>query len=269
MRLQRVHHQNELRPGDEITLSRRSHRHLATVLRIRPGQLVQLFNGDGFDYTARITGTDRSGITAIVEQQQPARPPSPLTIHCGIALIRPDPFDLCIQKLNELGVAQITPLLTRRSEYRIAAERTDKRLRHWQEIALGSCEQCGRNQPLQIAPPQPFETWLANINATQSTAQDTTHNPVHRRILTPPHQHSEPTAEAALAAPPASVAIASGPEGGFDETELAAAEAAGFQSWCLGPRILRAETAPLVAATLLQARWGDLNDESATPTSAR
>ncbi len=150
-------------------------------------------------------------------------------------------MDWVVQKSTELGVTAITHLLTERVEVKLNAERSAKRQRHWQQIAISACEQCGRNRVPQVAAITSLTQWLPTVQS-------------QRRFVL----HHRASAADASDSAPTSVALLIGPEGGLSEAEIAAEENAGFEALKLGPRVLRTETAPLAALSVLQSRWGDL-----------
>ena len=150
-------------------------------------------------------------------------------------------MDWVIQKATELGVTRITPLLSKRVEVKLNAERTAKRLRHWHQVAISACEQCGRNRLPALGSITSLADWVAVTQAER------------RFVLHPQADASKDSGQT-----PASVALLIGPEGGLTKTEISLAEDAGFEPLQLGPRVLRTETAPLAALAIMQARWGDM-----------
>ena len=150
-------------------------------------------------------------------------------------------MDWVVQKATELGAYSLTPLFTERTEVKLAGERADKKIRHWQQVATSACEQCGRNRLPVINSLQPLHSWLMATEAERKFV-------LHHRSDTATTASNKPT----------SVALLVGPEGGLSAEEINAAEQAGYQSLRLGPRVLRTETAPLAAIAILQARWGDM-----------
>lgn len=152
---------------------------------------------------------------------------------------RGERMDWAIQKATELGVAQITPLFTERCEVRLNDERAQKRLEHWQQIAISACEQCGRSKVPVIHAPQLLKDWQASVQADLKLVL----HPVAQSLT----QHATPH----------TLAFLIGPEGGLTEGEVAQAAEYGFQPARLGPRVLRTETAPVVALSVAQQLWGD------------
>ena len=150
-------------------------------------------------------------------------------------------MDWVVQKATELGVTHITPLLTERTEVKLKAERAEKKLCHWQQIAVSACEQSGRNRVPHVAALTPLNNWLSATEANRKLV-------LHHRAI----KGADPDST------PCSAALLIGPEGGLSDEEIQEAEGEGYQSLQLGPRVLRTETAPLAAITLLQSRWGDM-----------
>ncbi len=242
MRIPRIHTAQRLDPGATVELEAAPSQHLARALRLPVGAEVVLFDGRGGEYAAVIAAVDKRRVTVAVGDHREIERESPLRIHLGIAVSRGERMDWVVQKGTELGVSEISPLLTERTEVKLGRERAQKKLDHWQRIAVSACEQCGRNRLPPINPPQPLAQWLHTAEARC------------RYVL---HHRAAPSATADT--PPGSVALLIGPEGGLTEEEIAAAEACGYEAIGLGPRVLRTETAPLAALAILQARWGDMD----------
>ncbi len=241
MRAPRFYTAQVLEPGGDVELEADPSQHIARALRMPVGAALVLFDGRGGEYPAVIRAIGKRRVTAAVGEHRELERESPLAIHLGIAISRGERMDWVVQKATELGVRALSPLLSERTEVRLAAERADRKLGHWRRIAVSACEQCGRNRLPQINAPQGLDSWLQSANA-------------ERKLVL--HHRAEEIGDHGPA--PASVALLIGPEGGLDAAEIAAAEAAGFRSLRLGPRILRTETAPLAAVAILQARWGDM-----------
>lgn len=241
VRTPRFHTTQPLPAGQTLELESGPSHHLARVLRIQTGAAVVLFNGDGFDYPAQIVTVEKRAVTVALGEAVPAAAESPLTIELGVAISKGERMDFVVQKATELGVTRIVPLLTERVEVRLKGDREERRLEHWRGIAIAACEQSGRATIPQLSAPLPYAQWLAGCSA-------------ERRFVL----HHRTDSALAGTARPASVALAIGPEGGLTAAEIAQAEAAGFEALQLGPRVLRTETAPLAALSILQFAWGDL-----------
>ena len=215
--------------------------YLGRVLRLRPGDRVQAFNGSGSEWPGEVVEVSKRNLTLSLQPAQPGLAESPLQTHLGQAMSRGERMDWAIQKAVELGVGQITPLFTERCEVKLQGERADKRQAHWQQVAISACEQCGRSKIPVIHPPQALADWLGQQHSELKLV-------LH-------HRTDRPLAQLAR---PASLSLLIGPEGGLSADEIQQAEHTGFQPLCLGPRVLRTETAPVVVLTLAQHLWGDL-----------
>ncbi|CAM5565518.1 Ribosomal RNA small subunit methyltransferase E OS=Stutzerimonas stutzeri OX=316 GN=CXK95_14540 PE=3 SV=1 [Stutzerimonas stutzeri] len=212
--------------------------YIGRVLRLSNGSAVQLFDGSGQEYLGELVEVGKKQVRVELRQQLAGLPESPLRIHLGQGLSRGERMDWAIQKATELGVAQITPLISERCEVRLNDERADKRLAHWRQIAISACEQCGRSVVPTIHPPQQLGDWL----------------PVEAELKLVLHPVAAPLTSHAQ---PRTLAFLIGPEGGLSEHEVEQAQQAGFQAARLGPRVLRTETAPVVALSVAQQLWGD------------
>lgn len=244
MRRIRIHVPTPLAVGVEATLPPAAAGHVLRVLRMAAGDAVTLFNGDGNDYAAELVTADRRTAVARVRGIEAAGNESPLPLTLAQGLARGDKMDLVVQKATELGVARIVPLLSERSGVRLDDARGDKRLQHWQMVATGACEQCGRARLPVIEPPQELDAWLGKLDDGGAL----------RLALLPDAQQDL----RGLAMPAAGAILVVGPEGGLGERDIAALQASGFSGLRLGPRILRTETAGLAALAALQALYGDL-----------
>jgi 16S rRNA (uracil1498-N3)-methyltransferase len=229
--------------GSRVTLTGDEHRHLGRVLRARPGMAVTLFDGAGGEVAARVerVGRDETEL-ALGERRTPAAPPAtPITLLTAVP--RGARMDLLVQKTCELGVARIVPLVTERSVVRPEPGRRGSGVR-WETVAREAARQCGRaDLPIVDAP------------ATLAAALGLPGLPARRLVLW--ERLSGRSLRSTLGAP-APTALLVGPEGGFAPGEVAAAEAAGFVPVALGPRILRVETAAIVAVALVAEANGDL-----------
>lgn len=215
--------------------------HLLRVLRSDIGTRFFLFNGKGGAYEAELIEADKKSARARLLSFQPDDHESGLHTHLGQVMSRGERMDYAIQKATELGVTEITPLLSERCELKLRGEeRADKKLEHWRRVAIAACEQSGRNRLPTLHEPRALEDWLA---ATEADC---------RLVLAPAVQGGLPAHIT-----PQRVALLIGPEGGLSEREIAAACAQGFQPWQLGPRVMRTETAPVAALAVLQCLYGD------------
>ncbi len=239
MRTVRLYHPESLIPSQEVQLSSDASRHLLTVLRANEGQALELFNGDGFAYSAKLVNVQKKSASAYIESKQQVANESPLAIHLYQGISRGDKMDLTIQKAVELGVTQITPITSERCGVKLNKERMQKKLEHWQKVAIAACEQSGRNQVPQVNPLKSFVDVITELGE-------------QGLIL-------NPYAEAGIASlrPSQDWKLLIGPEGGFSDDEIALASKHACQQVHLGPRILRTETAGLAVLACLQAQFGD------------
>ena len=243
MRLRRVYVDAPLEAGTRIRLERSAAGHVTRVLRLRVGEALTLFNGRGGEYAASLVESSGAEVTVAVGEYRAIERESPLAITLAQGISRGERMDLVVQKATELGVNQLAPLILERSVVRLDAQQAHRKLNHWHAIAVGACEQSGRNRLPEVLAPATLREFL------QAAA------------LAPTRLLLSPTAARRLEdldAPVSAVSLLIGPEGGLADSEQAAALAAGFSAVRLGPRVLRTETAAIVALTLLQLEFGDL-----------
>ena len=213
--------------------------YIGRVLRHAAGDAVQLFDGSGQEFLGELVEVGKKNVRVELRESFAGLAESPLRLHLGQGLSRGERMDWAIQKATELGAARITPIVSERCEVRLKDERAVKRTAHWRQIAISACEQCGRSVLPQIDAPISLAEWL------QATEADL------KLVL---HPVAEPLASHAR---PGSLAFLIGPEGGLSDAEVEQARAAGFHAARLGPRVLRTETAPVVALSVAQQLWGD------------
>ncbi|MCK0163038.1 16S rRNA (uracil(1498)-N(3))-methyltransferase [Marinobacter sp. S6332] len=242
MRIPRIYTDSPLSEGNHTDLDENAAQHVGRVLRMQPGQELKLFNGDGQDYPATITEAGKKRVQVLVGAPQANQTESPLQITLGQTLSKGDRMDYAVQKAVEMGVSRIVPLTTERCEVKLKGDREDKRLRHWQSIAISAAEQCGRAKVPEILPVMTLGQWLEYSRTFEL-----------RLVL---HHRTEKSL--ASMNQPGAIALMIGPEGGLTADEIAQAEKEGFLSVALGPRVLRTETAPVAAIALCQWLWGDI-----------
>jgi len=238
MRLSRFYIDTPLSLGNHALPDAQAH-YIGRVLRLNAGAAVQLFDGSGMEYLGAISEVGKKQVCVELHEQLPGMAESPLRIHLGQGLSRGERMDWAIQKATELGVSEITPIVSERCEVRLKDERAEKRLSHWRQIAISACEQSGRSVLPVIHAPLELEHWLQQSSADLKLVL----HPLAQELS----KHSTPK----------SLAFLIGPEGGLSDSEVNRAQAAGFQTARLGPRILRTETAPVAALALAQFLWGD------------
>jgi 16S rRNA (uracil1498-N3)-methyltransferase len=215
--------------------------HHAWVLRLQPGSELTLFNGDGGEYVAELAALDKKGASARILAFAERDRELPYEITLAQALPEAAKMDWIIEKAVELGVAAIQPLAAQRCVVRLAGERAEKKLAHWQGVIVAASEQSGRNRLARLAPLDNFSGWIGQ-------------NDLHKRILLTPRA-TQSLPEWARHQPPQAVTLLIGPEGGYSEQEEDAAIARGAIALSVGPRILRTETAGIAALAALNALW--------------
>ena len=244
MRVTRIHVDAVLAVGISVALPEAAAIHLLRVLRLQAGDACVLFNGDGCDYSARITAIDRRQVRVEVESMQSLDNESPLRIVLLQALARGDKMDWILQKATELGVYAIMPVMSERSEVKLDAERSGKRASHWRNVIVSACEQSGRATVPSIAIASSLEQALKVLPEGS------------QRLLLAP---SAPRGLGGLAVSRHCLQVlAIGPEGGWSARDIMLLTSAGFAEVRLGPRILRTETAGIAAISVLQSLFGDL-----------
>ena len=243
MRSTRIHVDQPLSLASEVALPQQAAEHVARVLRMNEGDMLTVFNGDGYDYAATLLSVGKRDVTVRIEDREQVSNESPLKLTLAQGVARGEKMDLIVQKATELGVARIVPLFTERSEVKLDAARAEKRLLHWRAVASSACEQSGRVCVPEVASAQPLQDWL------KSLAKDG----AQRLALLPEGVLQART----LRFGEAGGLLVVGPEGGLGDRDVAALQEAGFQGLRLGPRILRTETAGLAALAALQALHGD------------
>jgi 16S rRNA (uracil1498-N3)-methyltransferase len=243
MRLNRVYAEQPLVTGADVRLPEAAAYHVARVLRLRAGAPLVLFDGSGADFRGEILAVEGDRVLVRVGERSAGLRESPLAITLVQAVSRGERMDWTLQKATELGVRRIQPVLSARSVVRLDASQAAKKLRHWQAIVAGACEQCGRSVLPEVRTPLDLSRYL-----TEAPREG------QRLVLSP----TGPASLAGLASTAARIELLIGPEGGLDDAEFEAAARAGFSPVRLGPRVLRTETAGIVALAVLQALWGDL-----------
>jgi len=220
--------------ADTVRLTGPEAHHLLHVMRARPGHEVTLFDGSGAEFDAVVAATRRSELTLEIRRRRQVDRELSRTITLGVALPKGDRQKWLVEKLTELGVAELVPLATQRG----VAQPTDKSLERLRRSVVEASKQCGRNRLMRIAQPQTWNDWIASVS-----------DAVVRAVA---HPGGVPAAEffRAKTAPTAAISLAVGPEGGLTDEEIELAVAQGLQTIDLGQRILRVETAAIALAVL-------------------
>jgi 16S rRNA (uracil1498-N3)-methyltransferase len=229
-------------PPDSIhegiaTLPRGQAHHLRHVLRIKSGEVVEIFDGSGNGYLGEVVLQD-SGVVVRGLQKIPPRD-IPLRLMLAAAVIKPAKFEWMLEKATELGVDEFLPLITRRSDVKIPESRIESRLQRWNRIVQEASRQCRRMTAPRVAAPLAFSDFLEN----------TALSPCKKYLFyekAPEPWRYDPDL------PPGPVMLCLGPEGGFENGEVEQAGKYGFRICSLGLRILRAETAALAVLSIIQ-----------------
>lgn len=246
----RIYLDRELISGQELSLPPEAYHHTVNVLRHPVGARLSLFNGDGCEHEAQLIAITRKGATVrLLGCREPAVESS-LETTLVQAVIKGERMDYALQKAVELGVTQIRPLLSERIATRLRQDHLEKKLRHWARVIVSACEQSGRTRIPTLLPP------LNTVGAVSALDG--------QGILL------SPSARSRLGGVDGGqrITVFVGPEGGFSDTELGLARDHGITIAGLGTRVLRAETAPVVALTLIQSLWGDMTPDRGATTSA-
>ena len=241
MRNPRIYTDQPLAKDQVVELTDSAANHVGKVLRMKPEEPLILFNGKGSSWQGTIQTVAKKTVTVSLETMIDQVTESPLKVHVGQSLSRGERMDYAIQKATEMGVAEITPLFSERCEVKLNAERQEKRVRHWQQIVISACEQCGLNRLPIIHPPENVTDWMEKQDSDLKFV-------LHHRTDKKLEGFDQPE----------TVSLLIGPEGGLTQEEITQAESSGFHALALGPRVLRTETAPVTAVSVMQYLWGDL-----------
>ena len=246
MALTRLFIDAELRSGQKLRLDSAQARYIGRALRLRIGDQLTVFNGQGGEFCAQAKSITRNAATLLIGEHSDRGTESALKVHLVQGISRGERMDFVIQKATELGVKRISPVHTAYGVVKLDATRAANRRDHWQSVAESACEQAGRTRPPLIDPPMDLNAWFGGRAKQPDT--DLILRPFTTTPLT------------SITTPATKVCLLIGPEGGFNDSEYDDASAAGFQAVSLGPRILRTETAATAALAIVQSMWGDLHE---------
>lgn len=227
-----------------VALSERQHHHLLRVLRLRPGDAVEAFDGRGTRWNAILIESD-GGLELELGARAQVDTGGPLDIHLGQCLSTADRMDWTIEKAVELGVRSISPLSCARSQVRLDSSRAARKLEHWRAVIEAACMQSGCDNLPELHPVRELKTWVQAVDST------------HRLLLDPRSDESLSAFASRAALREDRISLLVGPESGLSDDEVSAAKASGFNPVRLGRRTLRTETAGLAAVAALQALAGD------------
>ena len=249
MHTPRIFVDQSIKLSDVVTLDGSKAHHLAHVLKMRVADPLIIFNGSGGEFRAKVIDVKKDRLQVHIEQHDPVNRESELRITLLLAVLKKDPMRQALQRATELGVSEIIPVWTQHLSDR--KSHPSRRVETWQSIVEGASEQSGRTQVPNIVEPQPFqEVILENQSRSKGLKLIAHLNQGPLKLSQEPFN------------PAAGVTLAIGPEGGFSEAEIKTAVAAGYLPFSIGPRILRAETAPAALLAYLQTRFGDFQLEN-------
>ena len=232
--MNRFYIEAELNVGRILELTESVFHHWVRVLRAKEQEQAIFFNGQGGEYLVTLTAINKKNAFVSVNHFEASDRTPPFKVILGQVMSKGDRMDYAIQKATELGVGTIQLLTSDRCEMRLKYERDQKKLEHWQSVAIAACEQCGMNRIPKIIPPIHVNDWVVS------------ELPNSRFVLAPNKDQAN-----VLLNSSADIALLIGPEGGLSEDEIATANQQQFQNWCIGERVLRTETAPVVALSIL------------------
>ena len=238
--MNRFYIEAELNTGNTIELTESVFHHWVRVLRAKEQEQAIFFNGKGGEYRVTLTEINKKNAFVSVDHFEPADRTPPFKVVLGQVMSKGDRMDYAIQKATELGVTTIQLLTSERCEMRLKYDRDQKKIDHWQSVAIAACEQCGMNIVPKILAPLRLEDWL-NSDL-----------PTTKLVLAPNKDQVD-----VLNSVSKDLALLIGHEGGLSEAEINAANAVGFENWCIGSRVLRTETAPVVALAILNYRLAE------------
>jgi 16S rRNA (uracil1498-N3)-methyltransferase len=248
MRIPRIFIDTELSVNSTFALPDSAFQHLCKVLRLKSDHPIRVFNGREFNgkggqFNATLCDVEKRSANIHVTDFEALDNESPIQVTIGQTLSRGERMDYAIQKSVEAGVFAIQPLFSERCEVKLHDSRAEKRQQHWQQVAISAAEQCGRGVVPIVYPPIELSEWLEKCNEMLKLT-------LHHHSAKPIRQYEQPTNN--------QVALLIGPEGGLTEKEVQLAEKSGFNAIALGPRVLRTETAPVVALSVINTLWGDI-----------
>lgn len=219
-----------------VTLPENVFHHWVRVLRAQTGEQAVLFNGQGGEYKATLAEIQKKTASVHLQHFDPEDRVPRYQVTLGQVMSKGDRMDYAIQKATELGVHAIQLLVSERCEMRLKYERDQKKIEHWQQVAIAACEQCGLNRIPTILPPLSLQDWFGQLESVAG----------RKLVLAPSRQPVR------FDAPfPASLYLLVGPEGGLSQAEIELANTNDFECWTIGERVLRTETAPVVALSAL------------------
>lgn len=252
MRIPRIYHPDNLNIDDLIQLDDNAARHVGLVLRLEIGDKIIVFNNTGYDYLAEISEIQKKKISLKIIEKIKNNTESVLSLHLAQAIARGEKMDWVIQKAVELGVKEITPVITQYTQ----AKASEQKLEHWRKIMISSCEQCGRNILPVLHEAINLSDWLNKMKISENKYNLIFEPEAVMSLGSLDCFASQKDAKLAMTEP-LTMTVLIGPEGGFSPEEITLSQKYAFQSVKLGNRILRTETAAIAAISALQTLVGD------------
>lgn len=246
MRIPRIFIDTELNENTVVALPDSTFQHLCKVLRLKSNHPLRVFNGKGGQFHATLHDVEKRSASISITQFEPLNNESPLQITIGQSLSRGERMDYAIQKAVEAGVYAIQPLFSERCEVKLQDNRAEKRQQHWQQVAISAAEQCGRGIVPIVHSPIELIDWLEKTKCNEVLKLTLHHHCIKPISQLEPQKNNQ-------------IFLLIGPEGGLSEKEVQVSESKGFNSIALGPRVLRTETAPVVALSVINTLWGDIS----------
>jgi len=244
--MNRFYHSKTININEIIFLDDFATHHALKVLRLKKGDELILFNGDGYDFQGQIINIAKKRVEVMINSRRIVANESNLKVTLLQALISNEKMDLIIQKTTELGISEIQPIVCQRGIVKIKNDKIEKRLLHWKQVSIGACEQCGRAKIPVINEPENITKYLEKIIMSDKSL---------KIILSPTAIKSLNEISYSI---DQNIKVLIGPEGGFSKKELELATKKNFLPIKIGPRILRTETAPLSIMSILQYKYGDI-----------
>jgi 16S rRNA (uracil1498-N3)-methyltransferase len=232
-----------LAAGQLIELDAQAAVHLSKALRLKAGDALVLFNGEGGEFAASIEALERRAVRVRVGEFVAREVESPLELVLAQGISRGERMDYTVQKAVELGVSRIIPVDTERTGVNLKGDRQIKRREHWQAVVNSACEQSGRNRVPMVEEVVSLTHWLGRAPEGLKLVL---HHRAEQGLL-------------GMVPPQGPVILLIGPEGGLSDHEIELAQGVGFHPLCLGPRVMRTETASVAALSVLQWLWGDFS----------
>ena len=265
---------NLLQVGSTVPLTEDIFHHWCKVLRASMGEQALFFDGQGGEYTVTLKDVTKKQALVTINDFNPINRALPFTVNIALVMSRGERMDYAIQKATELGVSSIQLLTSQHGEVRLKADQADKKLAHWQQVAVSACEQCGLNIVPNLLAPKAFSDWIDEPAGVHTSANVTKlilavppddsgvvppcnqieGNDIEHNDIEPITPYTNPLPQITNQFRQCSLAqfwLLIGAEGGFSAQEITQAIERGFMPWQIGERVLRTETAPVVALSSL------------------